>query len=75
MNQQERDEYLEIGWTGPGWESLIKELDNKLSEIDPDYTIEDKIKEKFVDSGTILYSDSENTEKMYELEYEYERKS
>ena len=74
MNQQERDKYLEIEWTGPGWKSLIKELDSKLSELDPNYRIE-QVKEKFGGLRYYIFSDSENTDKMYDLEVEYERKS
>jgi len=74
MNQQERDEYLEIEWTGPGWKDLIKDLDTKLSELDPDYTIE-QIKEKFGGLRYYFYSDSDNSEEMFRLEIEYENRS
>jgi hypothetical protein len=74
MNQQQRDEYLEIDWTLPGWTPLIKELDSKLSELDPHYTI-DQIKEKFGGLRYYLYSESENAGIMYKLEDEYEEKS
>ncbi len=78
MNQQQRDEYLEIDWTLPGWTPLIKELDSKLSELDPNYTIE-QVKEKFGGLRYYFYSDSENADViydvMYDLEDEYENKS
>ena len=66
MNQQERDKYLEIQWTGPGWKNLIKELDSKMSAIDPDYTIE-QIKEKFGGLRYYFSSNSHNADAMYDL--------
>jgi hypothetical protein len=74
MNQQERNEYLEIDWTLPGWKSLIKELDSKMSELDPNYTIE-QIKEKFGGLRFYFFSSSNNADAMYDLEDEYEAKS
>lgn len=74
MDQQKRGEYLEIEWTRPGWENLIKELDSKLSELDPNYTI-DQIKEKFGGLRYYISTDSKNADKMFQLEIEYERKS
>ena len=74
MNQQERDKYLEIQWTGPGWKNLIKELDSKMSAIDPDYTIE-QIKEKFGGLRYYFSSNSHNADAMYDLEGKYEEKS
>ena len=74
MNQQERDKYLEIEWTGPGWKNLIKELNSKMSELDPNYTIE-QIKEKFGGLRYYFWSDSENSDKMFKLTIEYEDRS
>jgi hypothetical protein len=74
MNQEERTKYIELGHTGPGWQNLIKELDEKMSELDPNYTIE-QIKEKFGGLRYYFYSDSDNADKMYDLEDEYEEKS
>lgn len=70
MNQQERDEYLALGHTGIGWLRIIVDLDRKLAEIDPDYTIE-QVKEKF--GGLRYYFDSkEHQEEMYQLVKEAE---
>jgi hypothetical protein len=74
MNQQERDEYLDVGDTGPGWLPLIKELDSKMSELDPNYRI-NQIKEKFGGLRYYFSSSSNNADAMYDLEYEYEAKS
>ena len=46
MNQQERIDYIDKGWTGEGWLPIIKELNEKLSVLDPTYSIL-QIKEKF----------------------------
>ena len=47
MNAKERKEYLKKeSWTGPGWDHIIDTLDNKLSNIDPNYDI-NQVKEKF----------------------------
>jgi len=78
MNQQERIDYINRGYTEEGWLSLILELDEKLSTIDPNYAIV-QIKEKF--GGLRYYFDcSENTseadmEAMHELETKYEKLS
>ena len=74
MNQQERNEYIAVDNTMSGWLPLIKELDSKLSELDPNYTI-DQIKEKFGGLRYYFASDSKNIDEMIKLEFEYEAKS
>ena len=74
MNQQERDKYLEIEWTLPGWKALIKELDSKMSELDPNYTIE-QVKEKFGGLRYYFLSYSDDSDIMYDLETAYENRS
>lgn len=74
MNQQERDEYLAIEWTGPGWKQLILDCDRELAALDPEYTI-DQIKEKF---GGLRYyvTPSEGCEhNLWEIAERYERRS
>lgn len=71
MNQKERDEYISLGHTGPGWLYLIKELDEKLSSIDPEYNIE-QIKEKFGGLRFYFSSNLERQHDMYLLGDEYE---
>ena len=70
MNQQERDEYLAIEWTGPGWKQLILDCDKEMSEIDPDYTIF-QIKEKF---GGLRYY-VKGHQDLFEIKSKYERLS
>jgi hypothetical protein len=78
MNQQERDEYIELGYTEKGWLPLIKELDRELSALDSDYGIV-QIKEKF--GGLRFYFEpssdcsAEVADAMFELEHKYERES
>ena len=74
MNQQERNDYLKKEWVGDGWRPLIEELDQQLSTLDSEYTIE-QIKEKFGGLRYYISSNSDNAKKLYELEREYEEKS
>ena len=73
-----RDEYIARHHTGDGWRPLIEELDAKLAELDPCYTIV-QIKEKF--GGLRFYFEpsagctSEVIDEMYELEHRYENES
>lgn len=46
MTPEERKDYIALGHTGPGWLHIIERLDDRLSEIDPNYDI-DQIKQKF----------------------------
>lgn len=71
MNQKERDKYISLRHTESGWYDLIKELDKKLSSIDPEYSIE-QIKEKFGGLRFYFFSDSERQHEMLQLEMEYE---
>lgn len=57
---------------GDGWIPLIVELDKKLTEINPDYTI-DQIKEKF--GGLRFYASGLEHDGAYKLIEEAESKS
>jgi len=71
MNQQERDERIAHADIGTGWLPIIKDLDYRLSAIDPDYSI-DQIKEKF--GGLRFYFTSEkHFEELYDLVAEAEK--
>jgi hypothetical protein len=75
MNSSEREAYINLPHTGKGWLPLIKELNEKLAAIDPDYEI-GQIKEKFGGLRYYFWSSKEELiEKMYELEAEYEGRS
>lgn len=74
MNQEERTKYIDLGHTQPGWNNLIKELDSKLSILDPNYTIL-QIKEKFGGLRYYFEANFEKAEEMFKLELEYEGKS
>jgi hypothetical protein len=72
MNQLERGEYLAQGHTGIGWLQIIVDLDRKLAEIDPDYTIE-QVKEKFGGLRYYFDADEQHYEEMLQLVKEAER--
>lgn len=74
MNAEERSNYIKLGHTGPGWSKLITELNDKLSALDPNYTVE-QIKEKFGGLRYYFSTDSNYGQEMLELEEEYELKS
>lgn len=74
MNQQERDEYLAIEWTGPGWKQLILDCDREMSAIDPEYTI-DQIKEKYGWLRYYIHSNSASYEDLWKITNRYERLS
>jgi hypothetical protein len=71
MNQQERDEYLEMDPVGEGWMPIVRELDRKLSEVDPNYTIE-QIKEKFGGLRYYYRCDNDKNDELYALVKEAE---
>ena len=71
MNKEERKSYIALGHTEPGWLHVIEKLDDELSAIDPDYTI-DQIKQKF--GGLRYYFTSEHhLEELYQLVVTAER--
>ena len=77
MNQQERDEYLAIEWTGPGWKQIILDCDRELSALDPEYTI-DQIKEKYGGlryyiSPSEDYMSDDSNEDLWAIEDKYEK--
>ena len=83
MNAKERIKYIELHHTGAGWKPLIKELNEKIEALFPNYDIE-QIKEKF---GALRYyisipwnedeteEEARNRDVAYELTEEYEDKS
>ena len=83
MNAEERLKYIDRPHTGLGWMPLIKELNEKIETLFPDYDIE-QIKEKF---GALRYyiiipwnedeteEEARNRDVAYKLTNEYGDKS
>ena len=72
MTPDERKDYIALGHTGPGWLHIIERLDDRLSEIDPDYDI-NQIKQKF--GGLRYYFFSTKADEMYDLVVQAEREA
>lgn len=72
MNKQERLDYIALGHTGKGWNTIISALNERLEALAPDYTIL-QIKEKF--GGLRYYIAASHEDALYHIIAEAEELS